>query len=429
MSDTKPRMRRFAGLARARLDELDFQRIDDPRKARGKRWQLGSLLNLLVLAMMAGCKSLAEVEKLSDEMSAPLRRMLGIGRRVADTTLRDLLCRLQPQTLRPALHRLIKAAYRRKALKPQSLPFGMVAMDGKATSIRGCDRDFAQSSRDTKDGLVRTITSALVSAPGRPCIDISPVPARTNEMGHFERALGQLLEAYPGSGRGRLFELISYDAGACSLHNATLIVERGLHYLLALKDAQPSLLLEAQRLLQHREPAQADAWTEDVVGATTVVRRLYLTDEMSGWLDWKHLRTVLRVESETFDRAGNRIEHFNRYFLCSLEVPQLSPQQWLSAVRAHWGVENNNHHTLDTVFEEDDRPWIVADPKAMVVVAVLRRIAYSILTLYRSVTQRGEEQRATPWRDLLRWFAQTLLMTTAEQLRSLRPRRTQHAPS
>jgi len=99
-------------------------------------------------------------------------------------------------------------------------------------------------------------------------------------MGHFEQALGQLHQAYPGSGRGRLFELISYDAGACSLRNATLIVEHDLHDLLALNDAQPSLLLEARRLLQQREPSQADACTEDVVGATTVVRRLYLTDEM-----------------------------------------------------------------------------------------------------------------------------------------------------
>jgi len=379
--------------------------------------------------MMAGCKSLTDVEKLSDEMNGPVRRMLGINRRVADTTLRDLVCRLEPDALRPALHRIIKAAYRRKALKPQSLPFGMVAMDGKATSIPACDDYFAQPSSGSDDGLVRTITSALVSASARPCIDISPVPASTNEMGHFEQALGQLLQAYPGSGRGRLFELISYDAGACSLRNATLIVEHDLHYLLALNDAQPSLLLEARRLLQQREPSQADACTEDVVGATTVVRRLYLTDEMAGWLEWKHLRTVLRVESERFDREGNRIEHFNRYFLCSFELPRLNPRQWLSAVRAHWGVENNNHHTLDAVFEEDDRLWIVANPKAMVVVAVLRRIAYSILTLYRSVTQRGEEQRTTPWRDLLRWFAQTLLMATAEQLRNLRPRRIQHAPS
>jgi len=144
MSETKPRMRRLAGLTRARLDELDFQRIEDPRKARGKRWQLDSLLNLLVLAMMAGCKSLTDVEKLSDEMNGPVRRMLGINRRVADTTLRDLVCRLEPDALRPALHRIIKAAYRRKALKPQSLPFGMVAMDGKATSIPACDDDFAQ---------------------------------------------------------------------------------------------------------------------------------------------------------------------------------------------------------------------------------------------------------------------------------------------
>jgi hypothetical protein len=42
--------------------------------------------------MLAGAKSLAEVEGLSTRMSTPVRRLFGIQRRVPDTTLRDALC-------------------------------------------------------------------------------------------------------------------------------------------------------------------------------------------------------------------------------------------------------------------------------------------------------------------------------------------------
>jgi len=45
-----------------------------------------------------------------------------------------------------------------------------------------------------------------------------------------------------------------------------------------------------------------------------------------------------------------------------------------------------------------------------------------MLALFRSVTLRSEEHRATPWRDLLRWMHNALISTTAEQLVGLRVR-------
>jgi hypothetical protein len=100
----------------------------------------------------------------------------------------------------------------------------------------------------------------------------------------------------------------------------------------------------------------------------------------------------------------------------------LSPKQWLHVVRAHWGVENNCHNTFDTVFEEDDHPWIESSPKGALAVALLRRLAYNLLTLFRSVTQRSEDKRAEPWRDLVAAVYDALISTTHEQLRALRLR-------
>ena len=46
------------------------------------------------------------------------------------------------------------------------------------------------------------------------------------------------------------------------------------------------------------------------------------------------------------------------------------------------GVEVT-HQILDQSFEEDTKPWVLNDPNGMLVVLVLRRIAYTLLTLYR----------------------------------------------
>jgi hypothetical protein len=60
-------------------------------------------------------------------------------------------------------------------------------------------------------GVVRSVTGTLTSHPARPVIDVFPIPAHTNAMGVFEAVLAALCEAYSG-----LFQLVRYDAGACS---------------------------------------------------------------------------------------------------------------------------------------------------------------------------------------------------------------------
>jgi DDE_Tnp_1-associated/Transposase DDE domain len=415
--------RRMLGVLAARLPEARLDQVNDPRGLRGRRWPLFILLRAVLVAMVAGCKSLTLAEALTAEMSMPLRKRLGIARRIPDTTLRDVLCALDPAELRGPMHALVRAAHRRKALEPDKLPFGVVALDGKSTALPSCDDDFAQRQSHGDGGLigvVRTTTCTLISSRAMPCIDAIPIPAATNEMGHFEASVRSLAQAYASID---LFRMISYDAGACSEHNAGVVRELGLHYLLGLKSTQPTLLAEAQRLLAALPWHRADASSEDTLGgARTVLRHVYVTEQMHGFGDWKHLRTVLRVESETRDSNGQRLSHDNRYFVSSLPAFRLTAAQWLLVVRLHWGVENNCHHTLDDAFEEDERPWIKSDPRGMVVIALLRRMAYNLLTLFRSVTQRSDERRATPWRDLLRWFYNAILCATDADLYALRPR-------
>ena len=141
--------RRVAGMLRKRNKELKPHEVKDPRKARGKRWRLSTLLTAVLAAMMAGAKGLTEVEELTVTLSPELRRLLGIHRRVPDTTLRTVLCEVDPTELRAALVRAMRAAHRRKALEPDVLPFGVVSLDGKATALTSADNFYAQ--RQTKN--------------------------------------------------------------------------------------------------------------------------------------------------------------------------------------------------------------------------------------------------------------------------------------
>ena len=417
------RVRRLAGLLRARLPELDLEGVPDPR-ARAGRWSLAQILRTTLLGLMSGCRSLAEAEALSDTLAPAMRRRLGLPRRLADTTARDALCRVSLDDLRAVLHRAVCAAWRRKALRPVGLPIGVVALDGKVTALPTLNHPLVQNRIDDQakpHGLVRTVTCALVSAAGRPCIDAIPIPGDTNEMGHFRTAFASLLESYP-----RLFDVVTYDAGALSQPNASAVVEAGKEYVFRLRGEQRHMFKLAEDLL---DPADAVERTVDVLdNQTTVTRTLTLLAVEPHWsyghggraeeMVWQHARTLLRVEYVR-DRAGVVVEREVRMYVSSLDSGRLTPGQWLHLVRCHWGVENNNHHTLDTAFAEDTRPWIEADADGMLAVLLLRRIAYTLLALYRAVTLRSGEGRTAPWRTLMQAVRDFLVAATEEQLAGL----------
>ena len=321
----------------------------------------------------------------------------------------------------------MRAAWHRKALEPVELPIGVVALDGKVTAVPTINGDYAQTHHPEQGlpyGLVRTVTCALVSAAGRPCIDAIPIPAATNEMGHFQVAFTSLVRTY-----GKLFRMVTYDAGALSEANGKAVVDAKKDYLFALKSEHRTMLKLATELLAAQGAA---GQTVDVLdNHTTVTRTLKLMAVDPSWSYdgskgpeesvWRHARTFLSVESTTL-RDGVVVENEARYFVSSRAPELLTTRQWLKVVRAHWAIENQNHHTYDTAFAEDDRPWIEADEYGMLAVLLLRRIAYTLLALYRAVTLRSDENRATRWKSLLARVRDALVATTDETLAGLRAR-------
>lgn len=421
--------RRISGFLARKTDQLPLAEVPDHRNRQGRRWKLSTLLQAPLLGLMTGQTGFAGVEQVTDRISKPLRKRLGIPRRVPDTTLRDALCTVEPHDLVPLLHSVTLAALRSKSLSVDfDLPFGVVSMDGKYVSVPAVDNKYSQlQNRDqdkaTLTGRIGTMTAVLSSSEARPCIDVYPIPAATNEMGIFPRALNGLISAY---GHLDLFRLVTYDAGACSKANADHIRTRNLHYLLSLKGSQPDLLQAASLWLGQLPDNQADAVTVSGIGNQQVTRRLFLRAATSPPDGWDHLRTVIRVDSDGFDRLGKPV-HETYYFLCSLPWDRLSPNQWLTLIRRHWAVENA-HQVLDVSFQEDAHPWVTENPRLTTLLIILRRIAYTLLTIFRSVTQRSDQRRSEPWKILFQRFYDALLLASVDSVRSLRRRQPTTVP-
>lgn len=316
--------RRLAGCTRSRLGEIDFSRVKDGRHGKVK-WPLAQILKLVVVGIMAGQKGLGEIEESFSGISKFMRRVLGFNRCIPDTTMRDTLIKVGINSLRRVLQQTVFIAIRRKALAAIGLPFHIVALDGKKTCTRIKDSGrFAQTISDyegeTPKFSVATITACLTSSLAKICIDAIPMPAETNEKGFFQVVLQSLLDTY-----GNLFKMITYDAGANSKANASFVHLKGLFYLFALKNDQPTLFNRAVKLLANLGPELANAETDEILSGKRTIRRIWATTEMRGFHSWSHLQVVLRVECLTLDpKTGSVISCHSRYFLSNAPLGTLT---------------------------------------------------------------------------------------------------------
>jgi len=362
--------------------------LRDPRKRRGRRWELKTLLTALWAGMLTGMKNLRAVEALTERM----------GCRVPDTTLVNLLNKMKPGILSKNIVIQVREAYRAKEMELTTLPFHMVAIDGKCIWVgkhkahRNCQQ-VTHSDGKTRY-LLRMLRAVWVSGAAKLCLGQRPIPGSQNDMSAFANFFNQLVKAY---GKGKLLSVVSCDAGFCSLKNASLINKHELGYLIALKSPQRDLLWEAKRLLGDLPISKADAISDwELYQGKRIRRHLFRTNEIAGWGDWSHLRQVWRIRQETEHPDGRR-EVEERYFITNL-VPGITKGSWpLKMVRAHWGIENNANWTFDTQWGEDKHPWCSA---ALEVLSLMRIMAYNVMQRLRVRRLRTEANRKRSWSNL-----------------------------
>lgn len=420
------RLRRTAGwIARYVSDDLlEWGAKADGRDTRGRIWKDPKpLLKITLLGLLAGCKSPKEVEELSEELPKSVRRLLGIPRRVPDTTLRDFLVKLDPMKLHLMLCVVGYDASRRKALRHRDdidIPFGVLSADGKYPSIADL-KPYTYLQVHHKDGeathgLVRTVTSCLVTTLGRPILGAVPILGSTNEQGGFQKAFGEMVRMY-----GRLFRVLMYDAGGASKENAAAVIAAGKHYVFLIADPRWQMYQTIELLLRDKTPDYID---EEVVSdKKRVIRKVTMRQvkpTKKNLLLWEHTRTIFRIENEVYEK-GELVSTETRFSVTSLEAQELDPAQWLRLHVLRWGAETA-HSILDTAFEEDDRPWIRKNAQGNLAVQLLRRVAYTLMALYKHVTIRNEDESAQPWRRHMEWVKDMLKWANPEDVANLRPR-------
>lgn len=390
---------------------VHFAELPDPRDRRGRRWPLRALLQTLLAGLLAGEKTMRAIEDRSRELALPGFSLL--RRRLPDTTLYDLLPRLDVPSLLGTLLAQVKTLWRQKQLVPVGLPCGVVAIDGKSLgSLEHHADGWGQRNVRSHDGspywLVRALRTVLTSSVGKTALWQYVIPADTNEMGCFVAMFDVLREHYDA-----LFEIITVDAGMTSQAHAVHVHAAGKGYVMAVKESQPSLLRELKRVLLPMTSAAPIAQSDwERVKKHVVQRRLYRSVELAGLPGWESLRQAWLVRTVYRDSDGRETTE-DRYFISNVHVGRLTVAQILRVVREHWSIESDCNWTFDLMLREDARP-MCTQGTATLALGVLRLVAYNLLQLRRRKHLRPsspDDHSDSPqrcWRQVFAAFADAL---------------------
>ena len=173
--------------------------------------------------------------------------------------------------------------------------------------------------------------------------------------------------------------IVTIDAAGCQVENARIIREQKGHYLLAVKDNQPTLRTAVEAVIDRAceadfEGIRCDGHESEEDGHGRHQER-YVTvvyDPDGRPAEWPDVAVVVQVNRER--EVGGERAVTSHYCITSHDGTAADCGGW---VRGHWGIENGLHWVLDVVFREDRSRIRAANAGADL--ALIRRVAVSLL--------------------------------------------------
>jgi predicted transposase YbfD/YdcC len=335
-----------------------FADLDHPRTGRTRLHGLLDIIALTLCAVVSGAEAWTEVEAYGREKRDWLETFLDLPNGIpSHDTLGRVFALLGPAAFQECFLSWMQAAVGASDGK-------LIAIDGKAL----------RHSFDTAKGKSAIhLVSAWASA-NHVLLGQKAVADKSNEI----TAIPELLKLLDLQGA-----LVTIDALGCQERIAAEIVAGGADYVLAVKDNQPTLHDDVQRVfiealdndfagLEHRYHH-----TKEEAHGRTEERHCHVI-EVPEALARKHARfSGLRTLGMVFSQrqVGNGPEGVEtRFYISSMA---LKVRAFAEAVRGHWSIENNLHWVLDVAFHEDaSRLRKDHGPENL---GLVRRIALSLL--------------------------------------------------
>jgi predicted transposase YbfD/YdcC len=353
------------------------QQVVDGRMARGKRYEVAGLLVVLVLAKMAGMKSVLGASDWIADQKALLCEGLQLSwkRMPCANTYSYVLARLDSQEVNAALAAWMvrKEAESRCGEEPSRLASQSsersvhLAIDGKA--LKGTGKQLYGGEEPMKQVLhVYEVQTGIV-------LQQVPMAQKHNEVSTLKPMLTEVLC------QGRI---LTADAAQSYHEFGRLVRQGGGDVVVTIKDNTPVARADLELFFED-EQADRRTWQsfEQIEkGHGRLERRqITISPDLNDYLrrDWGEVGQVFRLQRERTIKDKKSVEVV--YGWTSLSPTRCSPQRLLQLTRAHWAVENRLHWRRDVTLGED-RCGVRFPPVAQML-AVLNTVVLSLMDFHQ----------------------------------------------
>lgn len=331
-----------------------FADLRDPRVTGRCGHDLLDIVLIVVCGTIAGADDFVSIAGWAQSKETWLRDRLGL--RLANgipshDTLNRVFAVLNPGQFHEGFLAWVAVAAERLKVK-------QISIDGKA--LRGSRKGVCPALH---------IVSAWATEAG-----LTLAQVRAAEKSNEITAIPELLDLLDISGA-----LVSIDAAGCQKDIAAEIVRRKGDYLLAVKENQPRLYEDIERLalaaLEADYAGLSRHTAEENGHGRAEFRFCFVLTELAAIRDralWAGLKSVVCVvRSRT---VNGKTSDETQYYISSRAGGAKAYQQ---AVRRHWSIENECHWVLDVAFGEDDHR--LRDGHAPENLALVRKMALAML--------------------------------------------------
>ena len=363
-----------------RLAVLHFAALPDPRIERSKQHSLVSIVAVALSAVLAGADSFYEIETFGGTKREWLEGFLELKNGIPSHDTFNRVFSL----LDPAQFQSCALSWVRAAIGGRLSAEDVLAIDGK--QLRGSVSEHVRAVH---------MLNVWSHAHGL-CLTSTAVDGKSSEISCMPDLLDTLsLLSLAGC-------TVSVDALNTQRAIAVKVKEHKAEYIMALKQNHPKLHEDVVWLFENVDAelfSNSFETHERSRGRDELRRCTVLADSSElAYLEahqWPGLESVAKVTSKRTLKGQTTKEA--RYYLCSFKA---DAEKLLATVRAHWGVENKLHWTLDVVFAEDAHSY--TDRRGAENMSVLRQFALNLLRQEGSEgSLKGKRKRAA-WDDAFR---------------------------
>lgn len=308
-----------------------FGKIQDNRKKQGQRYELKSILALVLIGYMHGYTSLARVYRFGQTFTKTQKIKLGFtsGSTPSHPTITETMKRIDVEEFQQAISAIIVGR-----LDPQ---FKQIAIDGK--SIR--------STYESIDGLLHLISAYATENSG--------VLAQVKS----ELAGGEIAGAAKALSKVCLkSKIVTGDAMFAQESLCTQITEAKGDYLFKVKQNKKRIVNDINQEFYYNKTKdlpilsfKAEASKAHGRIDETRIEVIEVSDKYFGGLDT--IKQIARI-TRTYYTMKTKVEKSElHYVMTSLPATKASPEDLLKFSVGHWLIENKLHRTRDTIFKED----------------------------------------------------------------------------